>query len=102
MIRHRCEGCETPLWSSPTLIGLPIKCEICRHENVVPPEAPAARAGSRRLRRSVMPLVFGLSLAIVVVCAAVGVGAYVLGRSPKTEGPSTPARESSLRLTVVA
>src|SRR5437879_5835817 len=82
MIRYVCAGCDTVVWSSSRLAGLPIKCEICRFENVVPDESSdetplrsrrrysAPRPAPRR-RASVM----GPVLIVLAVVGVVGLGA---------------------------
>src|SRR4051812_4335186 len=101
LIRHRCGGCEAVLWSSARLVGLPIRCEICRRDNEVPPESsdeargPRGRPPRPRPRGSILPLLVGLSF-VLVGCLATAAGVYVLRQTPPTApvGPPKPAEVS--------
>src|SRR4051812_23058415 len=95
MIRHVCKGCDTVLWSSNRLAGLPIKCEHCRHENEVPQKSSdelplrsrRRRAAPRRASRSFVPVLVVL-LAVLVVAGVGGVfavGAWAMSRGQADE-----------------
>src|SRR5262245_45102643 len=98
MIRYLCGGCDSVLYSAYRLAGLPIKCELCRFENLVPHEssdeqprafrrrpAPPPIAPPQR-RSSMVPLMIGLAFVLVVVGVAVTFGVYSLQRSRPMAG----------------
>jgi hypothetical protein len=109
MIRHVCKGCDTVLWSSNRLAGLPIKCEICRHENEVPhqssdelPPRQRRRSAPRRASGAVVPLLI-VVLAVMGVAGAFGVfavAALATGRGPVAE-PLTQTYTSKDRRTQI-
>lgn len=109
MIRHVCKGCDTVLWSSNRLAGLPIKCEHCRHENEVPRESSdelplrhRRRAAPRRASRSLVPVLVVLLavMGVVGVGGVFAVGAWAMSRD-QADDPLTQTYTSKDRRTQI-